>query len=200
MKQYFENLYYALTGRNPFQKEMDDLSARYATLDSEHTRVLRILNDLGEQLDVVEAKLAEAEREKEVGKQKEKSYQQLTENLRQHLSEKDETIRELHEYCGKCTTERDQKIADLKEDLDATLEQLQRVNKDIGREMMNTNLLAKTNAAMNDLCTAMEIGDTESMMQAVEYVEWSNGLSRIAQQHLIVLRRKNELEGRMTTK
>ena len=39
--------------------------------------------------------------------------------------------------------------------------------------------------------------DAEKMKAVVEYLDWSNYLSRIAQYHLNVLVRKKELEERM---
>lgn len=172
LKRYLKNLLLALVGQNPFRRELEEENR----LRIEETR----------------------------------NYQNLTENLRQRITDKDIaldqqkrdynqaviTMREQHRLQRE---ELEQKNQELRDDLEATLEQLQRVNHDIGREMMNTNLLSKTNNALSDLCQAMTSEDVEKMKSVVEYLEWSNPLSRIAQYHLNVLVRKKELEERMTT-
>lgn len=169
----------ALLGKNPFREELD-------TLNSDYARALETLSELENKMEALSVKLLETENSI-------KSYQALTENLRQRVGEKDNEIRSLKEYYGKRINERNRKIIELRDDLDGTLDQLQRVNQDIGREMMSASLLKKTNIALNDLFVAMESGDEGKMTMVVDYLDWNHALSQIAQQHLKVMRQKNEL-------
>lgn len=158
--RYLKNLLNVLTGHNPFQQELEEEQR----LHIEETR----------------------------------NYQNLTENLRKRITDKDilldqqkrdynravDTLREQHRLQREELEQRNQELRDA---LSATQDMLQRVNNDLGREMMNTNMLAKTRNALNDLCQAMASEDVETMKRVVEYLEWCNPLSRIAQYHLRVL-------------
>ena len=190
---YLKNLLRAILGKNPYLLDMETVSRAY--------------EQAAERVQSLEKVYAQVQQKMSEDDQQLKGYQKLTENLRQRLAEKDAQMKEQATvYSEAVNTLRKQhkmqrgewatKNEELRDDLNATLEQLQRVNQDIGREMMSANMLAKTNAALNDLCTAMEAGDMEMMKQAVEYLDWSNLLVRIAQRHLIVLRIKTELEER----
>lgn len=180
MKFYFKNLVCALLGRNPFQKEMDALNDNYQ-------KALQVVTVLADKTEALDAKLKETEASI-------KSYQLLTENLRQRVSEKDDEICRMKEFYGKRINEHKVKISELHDDLDGTLEQLQRVNQDIGREMMSESMLRKTNAALNDLYVAMESGEEEKLRMAVDYLDWNRYLMQIAKLHLDMLIEKKYLE------
>lgn len=163
--RYLKNLWFALTGRNLYREA-----------------------------------LVKTQRQRDNAEQDILNYQNLTENLRQRVSEKDLRIEDLRRYYSALINalrsqhkvEREvwqTKEQELREDLDIMLEQLKHVNQDIGREKMSTNLLHKTNAALNDLCQAMTSEDVVKMKHAVEYLDWSNPLSQIARLHLNVLLR-----------
>lgn len=194
IKRYLKNLWIALTGRNPYEEELSEVSTRCAQAEATAQSQERQL--CGMNGEKVRAELQV------------RDYQNLTENLRKRITEKEiENDRQRRDYTKAVNTlreqhrmqfeELEQKNQELRDDLEATLEQLQRVNHDIGREMMNTNLLSKTNNALSDLCQAMASEDVEKMKSVVEYLDWSSPLSRIAQYHLNVLVRKKELEERM---
>jgi len=194
MKRYLKNLWKALRGRNPYEEELTEIRTQCAQAEATAQSQERQLCDMnGEK---VRAELQV------------RDYQNLTENLRKRITEKEiENDRQRRDYTQAVNTlreqhrlqreELEQKNQELRDDLDDTLEQLQRVNKDIGREMLNTNLLSKTNNALVDLCQAMASEDAEKMKAVMECLEWSNPLSRIAQYHLNVLVKKKESEERM---
>lgn len=195
LKRYQKNLWVALTGRNPYKVELDEISIR---CDQAETTAR-----------VQERKLSKMNDDRISAEQQVRNYQKLTENLRERISEKDAQLEQKRQdYVNAFVAMRhqnvqqreklEQKNQELRDELDVTLEQLQRVSKDVGREMTNTNLLAKTNNALSDLYQAMASEDVEKMKAVMEYLEWSNPLSRIAQYHLNVLVRKKELEERMS--
>lgn len=252
MKRYLKNILIALLGRNPYQAELDKATEEYE-------KRAAMVKHLDEMRFSLEEKLAEAYRKVKELEKSVASYQNLTENLRQRVTDKDiaidrmtrehrdsvvqmnqehventkrlvskceqlmqehkselEQIREAHnadmdelrakherdtidrheEYEEKMT-ERDEKIAALREALDATLERLQTVNRAIAHDLVAQSLLDKTNNGLEDLIQAMQSGDVEKMMQVTQYLDWSSHLVRIAQAHLNVLRRKNELVERL---
>ena len=226
-KSYFRHLFIALFGRNPYRVELEQVTHEYE-LTAERVRHLDELRY------TLEQKMACANKRVH-------EFENLTENLRQHLTDKDIALdaltkehrermaqvrkdctvaveelkvshaRELreqqeryerdrvdrHEEYEERMSERDAKIQALREDLDATLEQLQKANRALGRECLAQAMLDKTNNALDDLYAAMQSGEEEKVKAVVEYLDWSNHLTRIAQQHLMVLRRKNELVERL---
>lgn len=190
---YVKNLWRALRGENPYGSELVELT-RTAEVQSE---IIESLTEdccnHNEKSEWVQSRLEEVER----------TYQNLTENLRQRIKEKDEQIADQSlRYADAITTLRLQhkmavegletKNEELKADLDATLDELQKVKADIGREMMSANLLHKTNCALVDLLQAMESGNIEKMKMVVEYLSWNHILSRIAQCHLDFLKGKRK--------
>ena len=193
LKRYLKNLWIALMGRNPYEEELSEVRTRCAQAEATAQSQERQL--CGMNADRVKAE------------QQVQSYQNLTENLRKRITEKEiENDLHKHDYTQAVNTlreqyrmqreELEQRNQELRDDLQTKMDQLQRVNHDIGREMMNTNLLSKTNNALYDLCQAMASEDVEKMKAVVEFLEWNNPLSRIAQYHLNVLVRKKELEER----
>lgn len=220
MERYFKNLLIALLGRNPYQLELERKTNEYE-LTAEEVERQR------DQIYLLEARLATLQRDVQ-------GFQNLTENLRKRVTDKDIAIdglrrdkaecvqklkvahaKELDEQSARHKSEMDtlrdehqrelvdrheeyeEKLADLRSDLNATLEQLQKANKGIAREMLAQSMLDKTNNSLQDLVTAMKRGDVDMMMMAVEYLEWSNPLSQIAQLYTQLLKRKNELVERL---
>lgn len=222
MKNYLKNLWLALTGRNPYQLELD--KAR-----KEYKQTAKHVQDLEKLYEKVQKKMEEDDRQV-------RNYQHLTENLRQHLVDKDVLMdrvkrdyqKRLDEYNATIDNlrselqekqteaakqlaaeverheqeirERDEKMAGLREDLDDTLERLQNANQALARDCMAQQMLDKTNNALADLYAAMNAGETERILAVTETLEWCNPLLRVAQQHIMVLRRKNELEERQYEK
>ena len=84
MKQYFENLLSALLGNNPYRAERDDLAAR---LESEHEN----FRGLQELYNTVLERLA-------ANKRQVASLQQLVENLRERIADKDAVIEQLQHH------------------------------------------------------------------------------------------------------
>lgn len=81
MKRYIRNLLIALLGRNPYQKELDELKAKYEKAGG-NVRTLREMY-----CEVVERW---NKSDKEV-----KQLQKLTENLRERIREKDSMMDEM---------------------------------------------------------------------------------------------------------
>ncbi len=180
-----------------------------------------------EKLYTLEQKLADAYKLVKGHEQQVLSYQNLTEHLRQSITDRDIKLeryktewqqklakdlsdlrsdlreqyeRELvdrHEEYEEKMAERDAKIADLREDLDRTLELLQKANAAVGKDLMAQAMLEKTNNGLEDLCSAMQSGEVEKLLMATQYLDWSSTIVRIAQLHIGVLRRKNELVERL---
>lgn len=198
MKRYFKNLLSALFGNNPYRLALDK-----ATEKCEQTA-----NSL-RQLEVTEA-----DHMKRIA-----GYQNLIENLRKRVTEKDITldnktkehfaeidkikaecrteIEKMRELCDRRLDERDGKIAALREDLDDTLERLQQANRALAHDLMAQQMLDKTMNALDDLYATMQSGDAEQIRAFTEKLEWCNPLLRIAQKHIMVLQRKAELEERL---
>ena len=115
------------------------------------------------------------------------NYQNLTENLRRRVVEKDadlhkqaETFRKEFYKVRNCINERDAKIAGLREDLEDTLKRLQKSN----------HTIAYITGALNDFCDAMQAGDSEKLLATAEDIKmWCAPLYNIAQQHIMVLQR-----------
>lgn len=190
MKHYWKILFMALMGKNPFRKELEQVTQNYE-------KTARRIDSLDESLYHLEKRLYDSS-------EREKNCQALIENLRKRLSEKDQTIEDLRKEQNRLSefrlrelAERDEKIAALRSDLDQTLELLQKANNALGKEVMAQAMLNKTNNALEDLCAAMQSGDVDKMLMATEYLDWSDYLTRIAQKHLNVLKRKNELVERL---
>ena len=187
-------------GCNPFQKELDDLSLRYAALEGDYAHAFSVVADLESRLSALDAKLAETEKVKAALEKEKMGYQNLTENLRKRVQEKENALVEIEQDYEKRFAEQGNKIRALQEDLNAAQEQLLKANNVIGKDLMARPLLDKTNNGLEDLAQAMQRGDTEAMMEVTQGLDWSNHLTRIAQQHLMVLKRKNELEARLYEK
>lgn len=193
-KRYLKNLLRALLGHNPFRQELE-----------EQHRLRREAEAKVQAQDIV---LREIKRCVKKAERQVLDYQSLTENLRQRITDKDMTLdqqkRDYNQAIGTMREQHrlqreklEQKNQELREDLEATLEQLQKANNTIGKDIMAQSLLDKTNNGLEDLYAAMQRGDTEAMMEVTQGLDWSNHLTRIAQQHLMVLKRKNELEARL---
>lgn len=95
MKQYFRNLWTALTGRNPYQLELDRVKEEFENAHAELLQVSEKISALGtahaqmSKIIVEDAKMND-------------SLKQLVENLRERIGEKDELIRQMREDYRKC--------------------------------------------------------------------------------------------------
>lgn len=191
LKHYLKNFWLALIGMNPYKVELDNVKQQR---DKAEARVKRLLEW---------AKTVTVCNDKHI--QLVKDYQNLTENLRQHITDKDIRIDEMRrDYSNAIDTMRRQirreregwqtREQELEENLDAALERLKKVEADIGRkEMTSTNMLRKTDASLNDLRVAMASKDIGKMKSAVENLGWSDVMSQIAQLYLDVLAEVDEL-------
>ena len=81
MKQYFENLWLALTGRNPFQKELEQAWKDYEQVAAKVNDLRDLYSELSGKMGVYESQI--------------KDYQTLVENLRRRLNDKDDVIKAL---------------------------------------------------------------------------------------------------------
>lgn len=203
--RYFKNLLIALLGSNPYAIELQRTQEDYK-------KTGQVVEKQREQIYTLDTKLAQLTEQVS-------GFKNLTENLRERVNDKNialdaerrervEAVRRLntaHEMevsalkkkLEEQVDERDEKIAALREDLDGTLEQLQRANQALGRNCMAQAMLDKTNNGLKDLIAAMQHGDEEKMAMASQYLDWSSYLAHIAQLHLQVLRRRNELVARL---
>ncbi len=199
--RFCKHLWNAVRGLDPFAKEVGELIEGYnSAVETQKSLEQRAVN----------AELAlKKTNEFLVG------FQTLTENLRQRVADKEELVEQVRKERAdererykkaveamrfQHSQERavlEQRLAETKEDLNATLQQLQHANSSLGKDIMAQSLLEKTNNGLEDLYAAMQRGDTEAMMEITQGLDWSNHLTRIAQQHLMVLKRKNELEARL---
>ena len=198
--RYIRHIILALLNKNPFQEELERVK-------SEYEQTANNLKDAQEQIFIIEEKLSGAE-------SLVKDYQNLTENLRERITDKDTLFdreRREHSRIVQHTEELKnqeisklresesilkEKVNGLKDDLEETLEQLQTSRHALAQECLSQHMLRKTNDGLDDLCRAMSSGDAEAVKKVVEYLDWSNHLSRIAQYHLQVLLRNKELEER----
>ena len=94
MKQYLKNLFLALTGSNPFQVELEDTKQQ---LEKAAENVSALQDQLYSALEEWEheAKMLEESQKREAG------LQQLTENLRERIADKDRMIAKLEEELNK---------------------------------------------------------------------------------------------------
>ena len=174
MKIYLRNLLIAIFGRNPYRMELDYVRNEY--------------NQAAERIGQLEQKEEEYCAKLIADKKRIAGYQNLTENLRDRITEKDGELyvqrKSYHDELNKMRNdirERDEKIAALKEDLDDTLERLQQSNHKIAHDCMAQQMLDKTMNAMDDLCTALNNGDREQILAMSENLNWCNPLLRIVQ-------------------
>ncbi len=111
MKRYFKNLWLAITGRNPFREELDEVKA----MCKETGEKLQSLHEL--YYEVVD-KWQKAVSIAETAYKKTQDYEKLIENLRERISEKDtllertkedyqEHIKQYMTTIDKLTAERD---------------------------------------------------------------------------------------------
>lgn len=223
MENYLRNLLLALLGKNPYRMELDKaeheyeltakkvaqledmryqfeekMSRTYQELAQAKEKILafqRLTENLRQSVTDKDATLDAERRDRaDAIKRLTAEHEAALKALKEQF--KHETIDRHEEYEARMA-ERDEKIAGLREDLDRTLELLQKANSTIGKDLMAQSMLEKTNNSMEDLAAAMQSGDVDKMMMATEYLDWSNQLTRIAQLHVNVLKRRNELVERL---
>ena len=162
MKRYLKNLWLAIIGEDPYQRELKEL----------------------------EKKVSQCEKVLMKEKERVRSYQNLTENLRDSKIKCDQ---ELAGYWNE-NLELRRHISDLREDMAKTLDQLQKANQKLGGELVNTAQLEKLQRGLIDLCSAMANDDVETLLAITGYLDWSESLTTIARHHLRTVRRNKELE------
>ena len=184
----------AIFGLDPFKEEKE-------TLQHEYDFAAQKVRSQDERIYKLEESLSEANRQVH-------NYQDLTENQRKTITDKQATINDNAKEYEKMIQDMqrshqaeltdlheqyEERLRVLREDLDQTLDKLQTANKAIAKEMLSQSMLIKTNNGLEDLCAAMATDDVEKMKMATQYLDWSSPLVRIAQYHLRVLIRRNEL-------
>ncbi len=105
-----------------------------------------------------------------------KDLQQLTENLRSRITDKEIEISDLNVY-----------QRDLREDLELTLQRLQEVQRGQAYDLMAQEMLKKTNLHMGELVEAMESGEVEKLQMFIDREYWNKNMAHIARLHLELL-------------
>lgn len=121
--------------------------------------------------------LIEAKRNYKKERAHARDLQQLTENLRKRITDKDIEIED-----------QEVEIRGLREDLELTLQRLQDVQKAQAHELISKQLLQKTNLHLGELVEAMKSGDTEKLEMYVEGEYWNKHMAAIARLHLSALK------------
>lgn len=94
MMQYLRILFFALLGRNPFQKKIDEVNKELASV-KEYRRILKSMYQvLLSKWDAEKEQSKKMRRENEKQQQQIKDLQILVENLRGRVKEKDEDIKQ----------------------------------------------------------------------------------------------------------
>ena len=180
IKRYLKNLLLAVFAVDPFSQELKELTKGF--------------NSIQEALQDMQQRAERLEDEVEDYSKKINDYQNLTENLRQRIVEKDliaDTMKK--DYISQIQS-RDEEICKLGLELESTKDEFRKVKGDIGKEMKSTTMLAKTNNGLTDLCTAIASNDPEKLRMAAEYLDWSIPLAQIARSYLCLLDRTNGQE------
>lgn len=136
-----------------------------------------------------------------------KDYQNLTENLRKRITEKDMRIDAItRDYSNAVITMRKQhkmrveeletENAQLQEDRDYALNCSQEARKAMAQECMANVMIERTNGWLDGLYDALVSGDTEKLAAIGGCDELGSRFSRIVQQCIAITRRKQELEAR----
>ena len=84
MKRYFKNLLSALLGNNPYQAERDELAARFESEHANYRGLQELYNTVLEKWSANKRQVA--------------SLQQLVENLRERIADKDAVIEQLQHH------------------------------------------------------------------------------------------------------
>lgn len=223
MKKYLTNVFLAILGRNPYRIELDKVENEYELTAKKVAQLEEMRYRFEEKMCGTYQELAKAKEEirgyqrltenlrqsvKDKDAALDAEHRDRAKTTRRLMEEHASALKELtqkheretidrHEEYEARMAERDEKIAGLREDLDRTLELLQKANATIGKDLMAQSLLDKTNNGLEDLLTAMQSSDVERILMATQYLDWNCYLVRIAQVHLGVLRRKNELVERL---
>ncbi len=92
MKQYVKNLWVALLGRNPYEMELSELQRKYEKATENVSGLQELYCNCVETYDAFRKKVAELEGAVKQSKVREESLQQLVENLRLRLADKEHEI------------------------------------------------------------------------------------------------------------
>lgn len=89
LTKYFKNIWFALTGRNPFSVELDEMHEQCDKAFSHLYTLKEMYYKVLEQISESERRLNEADRKLVEKNKRLESYQVLVEQLRERLKEKD---------------------------------------------------------------------------------------------------------------
>ena len=119
MKRYLKNLWLALTGTDPYQAELDEMKDKYEktamnvdTLRRSGNRLYDLLERKGLDMDRLKQELDACRQRLEEGEKAASGLQQLVENLRDRIGEKDALIGQMKEEHWKSEVEYEKRIAD----------------------------------------------------------------------------------------
>ena len=209
--RYLKNVAVAVSGRNPYVVELDDIKSQ-----------LKEVVTTSKELSELSVKISE---EKEAAERRLYDLQELTETLRQHLSDKDleldlanGDVRRLNtrldeqrkRYENAVNTMRKQhatqredmetEMAQLREDRDYALNCLQQAKQEQAHECMANIMLERTNNWFDDFYAALVSGDPDEVALVGERDNLGSRQAKIAQQCVVILRRKKELERKIEAK
>lgn len=105
-----------------------------------------------------------------------KDLQQLTENLRSRITDKEIERADMDRY-----------VRDLREDLELTEQRLQEVQRRMAFDLMAQEMLKKTNLHLGELVEAMESGEAEKLQMFIDGEYWNKNMAAIARLHLSLL-------------
>ena len=99
MKQYIYNVWIALTGSNPFQKDLDDVREKYEKTAENYSRLQELYykslennEAVRKQWDALEEQNVRLLQMAKDTKNQEQSLQQLVENLRERIADKEREL------------------------------------------------------------------------------------------------------------
>lgn len=209
--RYLKNLFVALSGKNPYRIELDKVRVSYEETKREVLGLKELYYQTVKKYDETNSRI--------------KDYQNLTENLRPLITEKDIELdsmrRELKQSAIKLTEqsaryenavntmrqqhklkieELEAEAAQLREDRDYALGCLQDTKQKQARECMANVMLERTNNWFDDFYAALVSGEPDEVALIGERDDLGSRQAKIAQQCVAILRRKKELETRIEPK
>lgn len=104
MKKYIRNLWTALTGRNPYQLELDGVREEFENAKAELLQISQKVSELEKAHAQIHGMFGEDAKTSD-------GLMQLVENLRERIGEKDELIRQMREDYRKCEKAYKERIA-----------------------------------------------------------------------------------------
>lgn len=90
-------------------------------------------------------------------------------------------------------TDKEKSIYALREDLRETLDQLQKANRNLAKEVMAQSMLEKTNLAVKDLLSAIESDDIDKLKSCLQWLDWNAPLVQVANRYISLRMRLDEV-------